>query len=85
MITTPINDVDLSKYVYGYNSTEYIYDLFGTGNHSGNVFGGHYTANIKNANGKLYSFNDTIVNEISETSVINQYTYCLFYRKKNKN
>ena len=85
MITTPINDIDLSKYVYGYNSAEYIYDLFGTGNHSGNVFGGHYTANIKNANGKWYSFNDTIVNEISETSVINQYTYCLFYRKKNKN
>ena len=26
--------------------------------------GGHYTANIKNPNGKWYSFNDTAVNEI---------------------
>jgi ubiquitin C-terminal hydrolase len=85
MVTTPINNIDLSKYVYGYNATEYVYDLFGTGNHSGGVLGGHYTANIKNANGKWYNFNDTIVNEISDESIINQYTYCLFYRKKNKN
>lgn len=85
MITTPLTDVDLSKYVLGYNSQDYIYDLFGTGNHSGNVMGGHYTAHIKNSNGKWYSFNDTIVNEISEDKVISPYTYCLFYRKKNKN
>ena len=37
MITTPLTDLDLSKYVYGYNSKDYIYDLFGTGNHSGSV------------------------------------------------
>ena len=60
MITTPIVDLDFSKYVYGYNSKDYIYDLFGTGNHSGNVLGGHYTAHIKNSNGKWYSFNDTM-------------------------
>ena len=85
MITTPLTDLDLSKYVYGYNSKDYIYDLFGTGNHSGSGHGGHYTANIKNPNGKWYSFNDTAVNEIEETNVISQHTYCLFYRKKNKN
>ena len=85
MVSTPLNDVDFSKYIYGYNADDYIYDLFGTGNHSGNVNGGHYTANIKNANGKWYRFNDTQVSEIQESSVINQYTYCLFYRKKNKN
>ncbi len=75
---------DLSKYISGYNSENFIYDLFGTGNHSGNVYGGHYTANIKNANGKWYSFNDTLINEISEEKVITAHTYCLFYRKKNK-
>jgi len=85
VINTPIIDVDFSKYVHGYNPNEYIYDLFGTCNHSGNVYGGHYTANIKNANDKWYSFNDTLIKEISETSLINEHTYCLFYRKKNKN
>ena len=85
MVNTPINDVDFSKYVHGYNSEQYIYNLFGTSNHSGNVDGGHYTANIKNPNGKWYNFNDTHVNEILENKVITPYTYCLFYRKKNKN
>jgi ubiquitin carboxyl-terminal hydrolase 8 len=85
MVSTPLIDVDFSKYVCGYNSKDFVYDLFGTGNHSGNVGGGHYTANIKNANGKWYSFNDTTIREIDDTKVINQYTYCLFYRKKNKN
>ena len=53
MVSTPLNDVDFSKYIYGYNADDYIYDLFGTGNHSGNVNGGHYTANIKNATRRL--------------------------------
>ena len=85
LVTTPLIDIDFSKYVSGYNSENCIYDLFGTGNHSGNTYGGHYTANIKNANGNWYKFNDTFVNPISENSVINGHTYCLFYRKKNKN
>ena len=50
----------------------------------GNAMGGHYTANIKNANGKWYNFNDTNINEISENKIISPHTYCLFYRKKNK-
>ena len=83
LITTPLVNVNFSKYIHGYNKNEYIYDLFGTANHSGNVFGGHYTANIKNPNGKWYSFNDTSINEIPDDNVITQSTYCLFYRKKN--
>lgn len=85
LVTTPLTNVDFSKYVHGYNNDNYIYDLYGTGNHSGSVYGGHYTANIKNMNGKWYSFNDTFINEISDNNVITQHTYCLFYRKKNKN
>ena len=84
LVTTPLINLDLSKYVSGYDASNCIYNLFGTGNHSGNLYGGHYTSNIKNANGKWYNFNDTIINEISEKDVINQHTYCLFYRKKNK-
>jgi ubiquitin carboxyl-terminal hydrolase 8 len=84
LVNTPLTDVDFSKYVHGYNPSEFIYDLFGIGNHSGNVNGGHYTANIKNANGKWYNFNDTNITEIKENKVITPYAYCLFYRKKNK-
>jgi ubiquitin C-terminal hydrolase len=84
MVHTLINDVDFSKYVHGYNAETFVYNLFGTGNHMGNVNGGHYTANIKNPNGKWYNFNDTNINEISEDKIISPHTYCLFYRKKNK-
>ena len=84
LVNTPLYDLDLSTYVSGYESEKYVYDLFGTGNHSGNTYGGHYTANIKNANGKWYNFNDTFINEISEDKIINANTYSLFYRKKNK-
>ena len=82
LVKTDLENVDFSKYVYGYNSQEYIYDLFGTGNHMGNVFGGHYTANIKNSNGKWYNCNDTHINEIKNNKIITPHTYCLFYRKK---
>ena len=84
IVTTPINNVDFTNYVKGYDKDNYIYDLYGTGKHSGNVYGGHYTCNIKNANNKWYSINDTNVKEISENNIINHHTYCLFYRKKNK-
>ena len=67
----------------GYNSTSYIYDLYGVCNHSGGGGGGgHYTAFIKNANGKWYNFNDTNVIEIHKDNVISAMSYCLFYRKK---
>jgi len=82
LVNTPLDDVDFTKYVHGYNSEEYIYDLFGVNNHSGNVHGGHYTTNIKNPNGKWYNFNDTNINIIPDNKVITQSTYCLFYRKK---
>jgi len=82
LIRTPIHNADFSKYVKGYNPKAYIYDLYGVCNHSGGPLGGHYTAYVKNANGKWYDFNDTNVNEIKEEHVISQRSYCLFYRKK---
>ena len=82
MVSAPLNNADFSKYVKGYNPTSYVYDLFGVGNHSGGVLGGHYTAYIKNANDKWYAFNDTNVNEIKEEQIISPQAYCLFYRKK---
>jgi ubiquitin carboxyl-terminal hydrolase 8 len=83
MVNVPLTNMDLSRYVKGYNPSSYVYDLFGVGNHSGGVMGGHYTAYIKNANGKWYAFNDTQVNEIiKEENIISPQAYCLFYRKK---
>jgi ubiquitin C-terminal hydrolase len=83
LVDIPMENVDFSKYVKGYNSVSYIYDLYGVCNHSGGGGGGgHYFAYIKNANGKWYNFNDTTVNEIQSDKVISAMSYCLFYRKK---
>lgn len=80
-INVPFN-LDLSTYVKGYNNNSYKYDLYGVYNHWGGSFGGHYTGNVRNANGKWYTFNDTNVIEIKTTDVISDKSYCLFYRKK---
>jgi len=84
LIDIPLENLDLSKYVIGYNSKSYVYDLFGICNHGGSVFGGHYTAFIKNANKKWYHFNDTTVTEVGNNfDIITPKAYCLFYRKRS--
>jgi ubiquitin C-terminal hydrolase len=84
LVTFPINDLDLSKYVIGYKKETYVYDLYGIANHSGGTLGGHYYSYVKNANGKWYCYNDTNVTEIKspDTELITPRAYCLFYRKK---
>jgi ubiquitin C-terminal hydrolase len=82
-IDFPLENLDLSSYVVGYNSTSYVYDLYGICNHSGGVFGGHYTSYVKNANGKWYHYNDTNVSEVGLlSSLVSPKAYCLFYRKR---
>jgi ubiquitin carboxyl-terminal hydrolase 8 len=82
-ISYPIHCLDLSNYVIGYKKENYKYELYGVCNHSGGVMGGHYTAYVKNANGKWYHFNDTIVSEVAiEDKIISSNAYVLFYRKK---
>ena len=81
-VDTPLQDIDLSKYVKGYNAAEYVYDLYGVCNHFGSALGGHYVACVKNANDKWYEFNDTNVNEVNSSNIISANNYCLFYRKK---
>jgi ubiquitin C-terminal hydrolase len=83
LVDFPLTDLDLSKYVLGYKKESYVYDLYGICNHSGGTFGGHYTAYVKNANGKWYHFNDTFVSEVKNTDeLISTRAYCFFYRKK---
>ena len=84
LVDAPL-DLNLSKYVKGYNKESYIYDLYGICTHSGQgTSGGHYWAQVKNANGKWYKFNDTQVTEIPQNMPSMQGAYCLFYRKYPK-
>jgi len=83
LVNFPLENLNLSKYVIGYNKDKYIYDLYAVCNHSGSVLGGHYTAFVKNANGKWYHYNDTSVAEVGMTQqIITPKAYCFFYRKR---
>ena len=85
LLDFPLENLNLSEYVIGYNKDSYIYDLYGVCNHSGSVQGGHYTAFVKNANNKWYHYNDTSVSEVSVPSqIISPKAYCFFYRKRGK-
>lgn len=84
LIDIPLENVNFSKYINGYNSSSYIYDLYGICNHSGGTHGGHYTSYVKVKNGKWYEFNDTMVREINQENLISNKSYCFFYRKKNR-
>jgi ubiquitin carboxyl-terminal hydrolase 8 len=77
------HDLDLEKYVYGYNANMAKYDLYGVCNHTGNVNNGHYTAFVKNISNEWLHFNDVSVTPISPAQVITPMAYILFYRKKN--
>jgi ubiquitin C-terminal hydrolase len=83
-IEFPLEDLDLSSYVRGYNANSYKYDLFGICNHIGGVSGGHYTAFVRNAENRWLHYNDLEVEIVDDpTNVITPLAYCLFYRKKN--
>jgi len=83
LIDVPLTNLDLQKYVIGYNAESYNYDLFGVCNHMGNVFGGHYTAHVKNANNNWYKFDDTQVSSINSNKVVTNNAYCFFFKKRN--
>ena len=76
----PLEDLDMSPYVVGYNKRTYQYDLYAICNHGGNVMGGHYTASIKKG-GQWYLFNDTHISPMKQIEK-NEKPYCFFYRKK---
>jgi len=83
LVDFPLENLNLSEYVIGYNKESYVYDLYGVCNHSGVAQGGHYTSFVKNANNKWYHYNDTSVSEVSIPSqIISPKAYCFFYRKR---
>jgi ubiquitin C-terminal hydrolase len=83
MIDFPIDDLDLSKYVQGYNPSKYKYELYGICNHMGGVTGGHYTAFVRHIDNVWIHFNDNSVEIVDDASkIVTPLAYCLFYRKK---
>jgi ubiquitin carboxyl-terminal hydrolase 8 len=83
-IDFPLENLDLSRFVRGYNPSSFVYDLFGICNHSGGPMGGHYTSFVKNSQNQWIHYNDRNVEIVSEpTNIITPMAYCLFYRKKN--
>jgi ubiquitin carboxyl-terminal hydrolase 8 len=84
-VVIPLRNVSFSKYVSGYNSEKYVYDLFGICNHSGSTDGGHYTAIVRVADGRWFNFDDSNVSEVTnmpESHVDGTAPYCLFYRRR---
>ena len=80
-----INELlSLGKYCFDKNKESFSkkYELFGLINHSGNIYGGHYTCIIKNENGKWYDYNDALIKEIPTNKAIGNKNYCLIYRLK---
>ena len=81
VITFPINDLNLSKYVIGYNPNNYIYNLISIINHSGSCSGGHYYSYVKNFDNLWYEYNDTLVKPIKLSQIVTNKAYCLIYKK----
>ena len=84
MVTFPIEDLDLTKYVVGYNKESYKYDLYGVCNHTGSVQGGHYFAFVNVEKKGWHVFNDTniVKMENHKDKIVSPMAYCLFYKKK---
>jgi len=83
-IDFPLTDLNLSKYIVGYNKDTYIYDLYGVCNHHGGTsLGGHYTSFVKNANGSWYHYNDASVTKVEgDSGIVTANAYCFFYRRR---
>jgi len=85
LVDFPLDNLDLSRYIVGYNPNSYLYDLYGVCNHMGGTMGGHYTAYVKNDANIWMHYNDSSVEPIENPSqIVSPSAYCLFYRKKNK-
>ena len=80
-IDFPLENLDMSKYVSGYNKSKFKYDLVAVSNHMGGCSGGHYFAYCKNADSKWYKFDDNVVSTSAdlEKRVVSPMAYCLFY------
>ena len=82
-VNYPLYKLNLSRFCVGYDKFHSEYNLYAVACHMGTSEGGHYIAYCKNVNNKWYKFDDNIVSEVSENSVITKDAYCLFYSKND--
>ncbi|XP_008565136.1 PREDICTED: inactive ubiquitin carboxyl-terminal hydrolase 50 [Galeopterus variegatus] len=76
----PLTNLDLTPYICPIFRKHPKYNLCAVVNHFGDLDGGHYTAFCKNSVTQAwYSFDDTRVSEIPDTSVQTTTAYLLFY------
>jgi len=87
LVDFPIEGLDVSKYVkqdFAALGQSPYYDLFGVVNHFGGLNGGHYTAYCKNSlDNAWYNFNDSSVSGASQSRVVSDAAYVLFYRRRD--
>lgn len=81
-VDIPLVGVSFEKYVCGYNSASYVYDVYGVCVHRGGVNSGHYYCNVLGDDGRWRQMNDTSVRIIDEREVVDANAYCIFYRKR---
>jgi ubiquitin carboxyl-terminal hydrolase 8 len=85
LITFPIEDLDLTKYVSSdkQDPNNYIYSLYAVNYHSGDANGGHYWSSCRNLDNNWYLFNDGHVSRIhNNNELITKDAYILFYYRK---
>lgn len=80
LIQCPLEGLDLSQYVEGYDAKKHVYELYGVSNHMGTPDGGHYTSYIKTSKGWVH-YNDEALSKVEESDVITPMSYCLFYKR----
>ena len=82
----PVEELDLSVLDIGPHKFTPKYSLFAKIDHIGSSNTGHYIAQARNfMDQKWYLFDDEIVEEISENSLVNSNAYVLFYHNASVN
>lgn len=74
--------LDMSKYCQTDKVSEtpaIVYELIGLISHQGSVNQGHYTSICKIPGGQWFKFNDSMVTAVTETDVLKEQAYLLFY------
>ena len=79
-IDFPLQNFDLSEYIFGNENQRAKYNLIGVINHYGDGFYGHYTSYCLNRN-NWYCFDDETVTEINRDKIVTNSAYILFYQK----
>ena len=84
LVDFPIDHLDLSSFVQGYNAAMYQYELYGVCNHIGDIMGGHYSAFIKTNENQWFHCNDHLIEHVEKPQdMVTPMAYCLFYRRKS--